>query len=80
MLDIKFIRENRSAVEAGLKAKRVTLSLDTIIELDEKRRQLSTKIDELRSQQNKANDEISSLRRNKLDATEKIAADRKSVV
>ncbi|MBL8013924.1 MAG: serine--tRNA ligase, partial [Candidatus Omnitrophica bacterium] len=74
MLDIKFIRDNRQAVEAGLKAKRVTISLDVLIELDEKRRQLSTKIDDLRSQQNKANDEISSAKRNKQDATEKIAA------
>ncbi len=74
MLDIKFIRENRQAVETGLKSKRVTLSLAPLLDLDEKRRALSTKIDELRSQQNKANDEIAGLLRNKQDAKEKIAA------
>lgn len=71
---MKFIRENRQAVETGLKSKRVTVPLDELMELDEKRRQISTKIDELRSQQNKANDEIAGLRRNKQDATEQIAA------
>jgi|CXWL01.1.fsa_nt_gi seryl-tRNA synthetase len=74
MLDLKFIRDNRQLVEAGLKAKRVSISLDSLIEFDEERRSLSTKIDELRSQQNKANDEIASLLRNKQDAKNKITA------
>lgn len=74
MLDLKFIRDNRQVVEAGLKAKRVTVSLDPLMELDEKRRSLTTKIDDLRSQQNKASDEIGNLLRNKQDAKEKIAA------
>jgi seryl-tRNA synthetase len=74
MLDMKFIRENRQAVENGLKSKRVTLSLEPLLELDEKRRSISTKIDDLRGQQNRANDEIAALMRNKQDAKEKIAA------
>ena len=74
MLDLKFIRDNRQVVEAGLKAKRVSVSLDPLMELDEQRRSLSTKIDDLRSQQNKANDEIAGLLRNKEDAKEKISA------
>jgi len=44
------------------------------MELDQKRRDLSTQADELRSQQNKANDEIAGLLRNKEDAKERIAA------
>ncbi len=74
MLDLKFIRDNRQAVEAGLKAKRSSVSLEPLMALDERRRQLTTKIDDLRSRQNKANDEISALMRNKEDAKEKIAA------
>ena len=74
MLDLKFIRNNREAVEAGLKAKRVSTSLEPLMALDERRREFTVKIDELRSQQNKANDEIAGLLRNKQDAKEKIAA------
>ena len=74
MLDLKFIRDNREAVEAGLKAKRVSTSLEPLLALDERRREFTVKIDELRSQQNKANDEIAGLLRSKQDAKEKIAA------
>lgn len=77
MLDLKFIRDNRQLVEAGLKAKRVSVSLDPLLELDQKRRDLGARVDELRNQQNKANDEISALLRNKQDATAKIAAMKK---
>ncbi len=74
MLDLKFIRDNLEIVKAGLKAKRVEISLTPLMELDQKRRDLTVKIDDLRSQQNKANDEIAGLLRNKKDAKEKIAA------
>lgn len=74
MLDLKFIRENLSVVQEGLKAKRVSVSLDSLMTLDERRRELTTRIDDLRSQQNRANDEISGLLRNKQDAKEKILA------
>ncbi len=74
MLDLKFIRENIAAVTQGLHAKRVEAPLGRLLELDQKRRDLSTKADDLRSQQNKANDEIASLMRNQQDASQKIAA------
>jgi seryl-tRNA synthetase len=74
MLDIKFIRENLETVKAGLAAKRVEVSLGPLMDLDQERRNLSTKIDELRSQQNKANDEIAALLRSKQDAKAKIDA------
>lgn len=74
MLDLKFIRENRSAVEAGLQAKRVSVPLDALLMLDERRRELTVKIDEFRSQQNRASDEIGLMMRNKEDAKEKILA------
>lgn len=61
-------------MQDGLKAKRVSVSLDSLMTLDERRRELTTRIDDLRSQQNRANDEISGLLRNKQDAKEKILA------
>ncbi len=74
MLDLKYIRENLGIVQEGLKAKRVSVSLEPLMTLDERRRELTTKIDDLRSQQNRANDEISGLMRNKQDAKDKILA------
>jgi seryl-tRNA synthetase len=74
MLDLKFIREHIGVVTAGLQAKRVEAPIGRLLELDQKRRDLMTQIDELRSQQNKANDEIASLLRSKQDAKAKIAA------
>lgn len=50
------------------------MSLEPLMTLDERRRELTTKIDDLRSQQNRANDEISGLMRNKQDAKDKILA------
>lgn len=74
MLDLKFIRENTQLVKDGLAAKRVKITLDELLSLDKQRRDLATKADELRSQQNKANDEISAAIRAKQDPKEKIAA------
>ena len=74
MLDLKFIRENSELVRNGLAAKNVKINLDDLLELDKKRRQLSTDADVLRSQQNAANDEISRCIKEKKDPKEKIAA------
>jgi len=74
MLDLKFIRENTELVKSGLKAKNIKIPLDELLELDKKRRQISTDADALRSQQNAANDEISRCLKEKQDPKEKIAA------
>lgn len=55
MLDIKYIRENREAVEAAL-LKRMTkedLDLDSLLSLDDKRRDLIASIDEAKAERNK---------------------------
>ncbi len=49
MLDLKFIRDNLDAVKAGLKAKRVEISLAPLMALDQKRRDLTVKIEDLRT-------------------------------
>jgi len=60
MLDIKFIRENKDIVAAGAKKKHITVDLDRLLELDEKRRELQAKIDEKRAEQNVASNAIAS--------------------
>ena len=52
MLDINFIRENRDLVEAAIKNKSCKADLTKIIELDDGRRELQQKIDELRRERN----------------------------
>ncbi len=50
MLDIKFIRENKQAIAQAAKEKNIDLDLDELLAIDEKRRQLQTKIEALRAQ------------------------------
>ncbi len=58
MLDIKFIRENKDIVAAGALKKHITIDIDLLITLDEQRRTLQAKIDDMRAQQNAASDAI----------------------
>jgi seryl-tRNA synthetase len=60
MLDIKFIRENKDVVIAGAQKKHIAVDIPALITLDEKRRELQAKIDDLRSQQNNASAGIAS--------------------
>ena len=74
MLDIKFIRENKDRVQAGLQAKNVEVDLDGLLSLDQRRRELLTQVDDLRAQKNAANDEIGRCIQAKEDPKDKIAA------
>ena len=74
MLDIKFIRDNLSFVEKGLAAKRVRVDLPGLLQVDERRRELLTRVDSLRALKNEANNEISRLIKEKQDPKDKIAA------
>lgn len=58
MLDIKFIRENKSVVEAGAKKKHVVVNLDELIALDDKRRELLASIEKKRAEQNVVSEKI----------------------
>ena len=60
MLDIKFIRENKDIVAAGAKKKHVSVDIDQLISVDEKRREMQAKIDDMRAQQNAASNGIAS--------------------
>jgi len=72
MLDIKFIRENTELVRQSLKNRNLKLDLDVLIKLDDKRRDILSRLEDLRAKRNKANDEISALLKDKKDAKNKI--------
>ncbi len=74
MLDLRFIRDNPDKVKAGLAAKRVTVDMDGLLQLDTRRRQLIVTIDELKAKKNAANDDISRLIKDKQDPKPTIAS------
>ncbi len=74
MLDLKFIRENADAVKKGLAAKNAKINLGELLSLDQEKRKLLHGVDDLRSKQNTANDEISKLLKEKKDPKAKIAS------
>lgn len=52
MLDIKFIRENADKVKEAAKNKNIKVNIDELLKLDEERRTMQTKIEELRAARN----------------------------
>lgn len=72
MLDIRFIRDNPDAVKKSLKDRNLNISIDALLEADERRRKVLSEVEALRSEQNKANDEIGALLKEKKDARARI--------
>src|SRR3989344_7240886 len=54
MLDINFIRENLDKVSHSINARKVDVSLEKLIKIDDNRRELTTKVGELRAKRNSA--------------------------
>lgn len=54
MLDINFIRENLEKVKKAAKDKGVEIDLDELLRVDDKRKELIKKVDDLRHQKNEA--------------------------
>ncbi len=52
MLDIQFIRENRQVVQKSADGKNISVDIDKLLTLDEKRRELLQQIEKLRQQRN----------------------------
>ncbi|MFQ5681389.1 MAG: serine--tRNA ligase [Candidatus Omnitrophota bacterium] len=61
MLDLKFIRENREKVEEAIRQRRMSLSLDGLLEDDARRREVVCRLDNLRKEKNLANQRITRL-------------------
>lgn len=68
MLDIKFIKENKDIIKSSAVKKKITVDVDRLLELDSQRVELSSKIEEMRAEQNKVSQSIS-----QLSETDKIA-------
>lgn len=61
MLDIRFVRDNADAVRAAAKKKRMTVDVDAVLETDRKRRELVTRLEADRAEQNKLSKSIGAL-------------------
>ncbi len=65
MLDIKFIRENQKIVEDAIKNKKAKVTLDKIIELDQKKKDLLNRVEFLRQEKNKISQDKNSIEKAK---------------
>lgn len=74
MLDLKFIRENIDLVRENIKNKNESTQVDSILELDEKRRKVIQEVESLKNLRNVVSKEIADLKKNKLDADDKIVS------
>lgn len=61
MLDIKFIKENKEIVKSGAIKKHIEVDIDRLCELEDKRIEISKKVEEMRAKQNEMSQKILSL-------------------
>jgi len=78
MLDKKFVRENPELVEKAITLKNEKGDLKNFIRLDDEARNYKKEIDELRSDRNRLSEEVSKLKKAKMDASQ-IIEDVKSI-
>ncbi len=70
MLDIKLIRENPEKINELLKRRNSDLSIDEVIEIDEKRRKIQFELDNLRAKRKSESNKIGSMKKEGLDTTQ----------
>lgn len=73
MLDLKFIRDNFAQVEAGVRKKNAAIDLSEFPKLDEKRRQILLKAEELKALRNRVSEEIGKSKKQGQDASSQMA-------
>ena len=61
MLDIRFIREHPDLVQAGARKKHIDIDIRQLLDLDEQRRSLISKVESLKALRNKTSKEIPTL-------------------
>ena len=61
MLDIRFIREQPDLVQAGARKKHIDVDVRELLEVDERRRSLLGRVEELKAQRNRMSKEIATL-------------------
>jgi len=70
MLDVKWIRDNQSALETMLANRRTKFDLKPVFELDAARRKILLELEQLQAQRNKAAEAIGKIKAQKGDATQ----------
>ena len=78
MLDAKFIRKDPEAVRAGLAKRNTKVNLDLFLSLDEKRREIIRKAEQLKNKRNTVSQEIARRKKEKKD-TDAIIAEMQQV-
>lgn len=78
MLDIKIIRENPEKINELLKRRNPELSIDSVLEIDAKRRKIQTQADDLRAKRKNISQEIGNLKKQGQN-TDKIQAEVKEM-
>lgn len=73
MLDLTFIRQNLNLVRQKMQERGAPVALDEFEQLDTERRRLIVETENLKRLRNKTNDEITALKKQKEDASAKIA-------
>lgn len=58
MLDINFIRENKDIIKEAARKKHIDFDIDTLITLDDERREVLQEVEEKRAKQNEANQKV----------------------
>lgn len=74
MLDLKYIRENPEAVKQAIKNKNEKDRVDEILTLDEKRRELILRGDELKTERNQASSQIPALKKQGKDVADLLSS------
>ena len=73
MLDLRWIRENYLLLKKANKERGVKIDLAKLLDLDERRRQMLTEVENLRNLRNTVSQEIGRLNKDKLDSSAKVA-------
>jgi len=73
MLDLRLVRENTEAVQAGLARRGVTFDLTEFLALDARRRAAQQEIESLRRKRNEVSEEIGRLKKDGQRAEDKVA-------
>jgi seryl-tRNA synthetase len=72
MINPKLLREGKEVIYESLKKRGLTIDIDKIFELDEKRRSLIQEVEKKKNERNKLSDEIAALKRKGVEAFERI--------
>ncbi|MFC2083304.1 serine--tRNA ligase [Candidatus Bipolaricaulota bacterium] len=73
MIELRLIREHREAIELRLKTRDSSLDLSEIVSLDERRRELISKVEQLKSERNQGSQEVGRRKRDGENADELLA-------